>query len=92
MLSDSTRRKEYDLLYAARKDRANEPGASGNFFSAFSGMFSGGARNAGATPAADRPDADNVFADVFEEVWSIQIVSYYSVVIDKCVVNVDVTP
>lgn len=67
MLSDSTRRKEYDILYAARKDRASEPGASGNFFSAFSSMFTGGAARAGATPA-DRPDADNVFADVFEEV------------------------
>lgn len=71
VLSDLTRRKEYDSLYSTRnqRERTNEPGASASFFSTFANMFGGGgAANAQGAPAADRPDADNVFADVFEEV------------------------
>ena len=74
MLSDPTRRKEYDMLYNTRRpqEKTDQPSASANFFSTFTNMFGGaaGAQSqpaAGATPA-DRPDAEHVFADVFEEV------------------------
>lgn len=66
VLSDPTRRKEYDSLYGARKEKASDPNASASFFSAFANMFGGG-QASGATPPG-RPDADGVFADVFEEV------------------------
>ena len=61
------RRKEYDGLYSTRSraDKTEEPGASTNFFSTFANMFAGGA--AGATPP-EQPDADNMFANVFDEV------------------------
>ncbi|KAJ7492371.1 DnaJ domain-containing protein [Mycena latifolia] len=67
VLSDATRRREYDALYTSRTkaDRTDDPGSS-NSFSQFSGMFGG----SGAAPAADtgeRPDANGVFADTFEE-------------------------
>ncbi|KAJ7161323.1 DnaJ domain-containing protein [Mycena crocata] len=69
VLSDNTRKREYDSLYTSRKrDRTDDPGASNSFFNQFSGMFGG--PNAGAAPAPDagqRPDAEGVFADVFEE-------------------------
>ncbi|KAL6302200.1 DnaJ domain-containing protein [Sparassis latifolia] len=72
VLSDKTRRREYDTLYATRgpSERSGAPGASANFFSAFGNMFGGngkGADSATGATAADRPDADNVFGDVFEE-------------------------
>ncbi|TCD67035.1 hypothetical protein EIP91_000655 [Steccherinum ochraceum] len=71
VLSDPSRRKEYDSLYSTRKEkeRTNSPNASANFFSTFANMFTGGAKNTqGADgPAADRPDAEGVFADVFDE-------------------------
>lgn len=72
MLSDARRRREYDDLYASRpRDRTSEPDASANFFDSFAGMF-GGASNASGQPprgaTGERPDADHVFADVFEEV------------------------
>ncbi|KAH9946803.1 DnaJ domain-containing protein [Amylocystis lapponica] len=73
VLSDATRRKEYDVLYSARssREKTSDPGASANFFSAFGNMFGGkaggGAGSATGATAADRPDADNVFGDVFEE-------------------------
>ncbi|KAF8527935.1 DnaJ domain-containing protein [Hysterangium stoloniferum] len=67
VLSDPTRRKEYDLLYASRtkKDTSAEPEASSNFFSNFASFFS----TAAPPPqfGAQRPDAEGVFADVFEE-------------------------
>ncbi|KAF7303181.1 J domain-containing protein [Mycena kentingensis (nom. inval.)] len=65
ILSDPTRRREYDVLYNSRaRDRSDDPASAGNFFS----QFFGGGNGAGATPAAEpRPDADGVFADVFEE-------------------------
>ncbi|KAJ7597170.1 DnaJ domain-containing protein [Mycena floridula] len=67
VLSDSVRRREYDALYAtrSRKERTEDPGSSSSFFSQFTGMFTGGNANAGA--GNNRPDADNVFADVFDE-------------------------
>ncbi|THH26589.1 hypothetical protein EUX98_g7595 [Antrodiella citrinella] len=68
VLSDSTRRKEYDVLYSTRnkREKTNEPDASTNFFSSFASMFGGGGAT-NAQGAADRPDAEGVFADVFEE-------------------------
>ncbi|EGO01762.1 hypothetical protein SERLA73DRAFT_177243 [Serpula lacrymans var. lacrymans S7.3] len=66
VLSDPTRRKEYDALYRSKSysNKSEDPKASQNFFSQFAGMFGGGA-NAGA--AGQGADAEGVFADVFEE-------------------------
>ncbi|SJL05803.1 uncharacterized protein ARMOST_09139 [Armillaria ostoyae] len=60
VLSDPTRRKEYDTLYATRafKGSTTDPNSSSNFFSQFSGMFGGG----GAP--RQQPDAEGVFADL----------------------------
>lgn len=66
VLSDPVRRKEYDALYSSKGpgDKTKDPKASSNFFAHFASMFGGG-----ATPGQEpRPDAENVFADVFEEV------------------------
>ena len=75
VLSDPTRRREYDSLYSTRRpqERTAQPDSSANFFSTFANMFAkagGPGTGAGATGAApgDRPDADYVFADVFEDV------------------------
>lgn len=74
VLSDPTRRKEYDALYAshAASERSTEPNA---FFANFAQMFAGTAsertgRNARAEGFGEgqRPDAEGVFGDVFEEV------------------------
>jgi len=67
VLSDPTRRKEYDALYTTRSraDRTEDPDSSSSFFSQFSGMFGGA--GAAPTPGAAQPDAEGVFADVFEE-------------------------
>ncbi|KAK7058841.1 hypothetical protein VNI00_001465 [Paramarasmius palmivorus] len=71
VLSDGTRRKEYDSLYASRasNDRSGDPGSSTNFFSQFMGMFgnSAGSTAGGAGNDAQRPDAEETFANVFEE-------------------------
>ncbi|KAF8475440.1 DnaJ domain-containing protein [Gautieria morchelliformis] len=72
VLSDPTRRKEYDTLFASRSssDRSAEPDASSSFFANFANIFKGAA---GAPPRpegfadAQRPDAEGVFGDVFEE-------------------------
>ncbi|OJA18628.1 hypothetical protein AZE42_01770 [Rhizopogon vesiculosus] len=65
VLSDPVRRKEYDTLYSSKGagDKTSDPKASSNFFAHFANMFGGGA----AQPQEPRPDAENVFADVFEE-------------------------
>ncbi|KAJ7631202.1 hypothetical protein FB45DRAFT_979295 [Roridomyces roridus] len=67
VLSDPTRRKEYDALYSTRSraDRTEAPGSSSSFFNQFSGMFGGPKAN--TTPGGAQPDAEGVFADVFEE-------------------------
>ncbi|KAG6846013.1 hypothetical protein H0H87_011061 [Tephrocybe sp. NHM501043] len=64
VLSDPTRRREYDTLYASRpsNDRTSDPSASSSFFERFSGIFTGS-----APQAAPQPNAEHVFADVFEE-------------------------
>ncbi|KAK1229799.1 hypothetical protein PQX77_007124 [Marasmius sp. AFHP31] len=72
VLSDKNRRQEYDSLYSTRasNDRTGDPGSSSNFFSQFMGMFGGAANAAGATGGAtgnQRPDADDIFVDAFEE-------------------------
>ncbi|KAJ8590231.1 DnaJ-domain-containing protein [Rhizopogon salebrosus TDB-379] len=65
VLSDPVRRREYDTMYSSKgpKDRTNDPKASSNFFAHFASMFGGGA----GQPQEPRPDAENVFADVFDE-------------------------
>ncbi|KAG2129904.1 DnaJ domain-containing protein [Suillus clintonianus] len=66
VLSDPVRRKEYDGLYSSKGagDKSSDPKASSSFFMNFASMFGG----AGAAPAqGPRPDAENVFADVFDE-------------------------
>ncbi|PCH33526.1 DnaJ-domain-containing protein, partial [Wolfiporia cocos MD-104 SS10] len=73
VLSDTTRRREYDALYASRasQEKTPDPNASANWFSAFASMFGGGVPGAGtqspAGASGERPDADHVFADVFDE-------------------------
>ncbi|KAJ6520082.1 DnaJ domain-containing protein [Mycena sanguinolenta] len=68
VLSDPSRRREYDALYTSRKtERTDDPGASNTFFNQFAGMFGASSGSAGAAPAPERPDADGVFADTFEE-------------------------
>lgn len=68
VLSDPTRRKEYDILYVSRSKQEMPPNAdASSFFSQFASMFGSSAAGAGATPG-ERPNADNVFADAFEEV------------------------
>jgi len=72
VLSDPERRREYDSLYKSKKGRTDDPSASANFFTNFANMFNG----KGPEPApdnADRPDADGMFADVFDEVGGIVI-------------------
>lgn len=73
VLSDSTRRKEYDTLYASRSssDRSAEPDASSSFFANFPNIFSsaaGAPPRPEGSPEAQRPDAEGVFGNVFEEV------------------------
>lgn len=64
ILSDPKRRAEYDDLRAARATEATEdPAASSNFFANFANMFGGAAASNGAA----RPDADDQFANVFDD-------------------------
>lgn len=54
-------------MYKSKKERTADPSASANFFTNFANMFGG----KGPEPAqenAERPDADYMFADVFDEV------------------------
>jgi DnaJ-class molecular chaperone len=83
VLYDKTRRREYDTLYASRstKDRSNDPSSSTNFFANFANMFASAAgastgtgTAAGAAPAqGQQPNADGVFADVFDDVSSQRV-------------------
>jgi hypothetical protein len=66
-LSDPQRRKEYDILYTTRSDRTDNPQSTYNFFSLFANLFGGGTSQTSGEGAA-QPNADGVFADVFEEV------------------------
>jgi len=53
VLSDTKRRREYDVLYNARRDRTADPGSSSSFF---------------GTTGGTQPNPEGVFADVFDEV------------------------
>jgi DnaJ-class molecular chaperone len=52
VLSDSKRRREYDILYKTRRDKTTDPGPSSSF----------------GTADGARPNPEGVFADVFDEV------------------------
>ncbi|KAL4268157.1 J domain-containing protein [Pleurotus pulmonarius] len=72
VLSDVTRRREYDDLYSTRasKDRTTDPGSSTSFFTQFANMFAGsgtGASAQGQAGPGGQPNAEGMFADVFEE-------------------------
>ncbi|KAH8120103.1 DnaJ-domain-containing protein [Phellopilus nigrolimitatus] len=75
VLSDPTRRKEYNSLRSARasNERTSDPSSSADFFANFANMFTGAAAGSGAAGAGpdagaqQRPDAEGVFSDVFEE-------------------------
>ena len=78
VLSDPKRKREYDVQWDRRSfnERTPDPDASANFFANFANFFSGPAAGASsnATPPEDfgeRPNAENVFGDVFEEVRSL---------------------
>ena len=68
VLSDASRRREYDALYSSRSfdEKTEDPSSSNNFFAQFVNMFGGGSER--AAPQPERPDAEGTFADVFEEV------------------------
>jgi len=74
VLSDIQRRTDYDRLSSSKSssERTSDPNASSNFFRMFSGIFTNSA--SGNRPPGDvpeqpgqRPDADQVFGDVFED-------------------------
>ncbi|KZP31169.1 DnaJ-domain-containing protein [Athelia psychrophila] len=75
VLSDKTRRREYDALYSTRSagETTDAPGASANFFANFANMFTGAAgagtgTGTGVPPTAGhQPDAEDTFADVFAD-------------------------
>ncbi len=77
VLRDPTRRKEYDSLRGtrSRSERTADPTSSANFFANFADFFSGpnapagsGGAGSNARGSPQRPDAEGVFGDVFEEV------------------------
>jgi DnaJ-class molecular chaperone len=74
VLSDAQRRSDYDQLSSSKSsfERTSDPTASSSFFRMFSGMFTTGNGNgqSGAVPEqpGQRPNADQVFGDVFEDV------------------------
>ncbi|KAI0051747.1 DnaJ-domain-containing protein [Auriscalpium vulgare] len=72
VLSDSQRRREYDALYSTRSssDKSDDPNASSTFFNTFANMFAsaaGGPTGTTGDQRGQRPDADHVFGDVFED-------------------------
>jgi len=76
VLRDPTRRKEYDSLRGtrSRSERTADPTSSANFFANFADFFSGpnapagsGGAGSNARGRPQRPDAEGVFGDVFEE-------------------------
>jgi DnaJ-class molecular chaperone len=77
ILSDPGRRREYDSLYGSKKQRTEDPSASANFFTNFANMF-GGKGTEAAPENTERPDADHMFADVFEEVSGLRIITGFS--------------
>ncbi|ORY23349.1 DnaJ domain-containing protein [Naematelia encephala] len=85
VLSDPARRAEYDALFRSRPssaftdDNASEfeqDQASSSFFSNFSNFFQNATGTAGAEGTEGtqaRPDANNVFGDVFEEMLAPEV-------------------
>ncbi|KAN0125179.1 DnaJ domain containing protein [Russula decolorans] len=75
VLSDPQRRSDYDRLSSSKStsERTSDPNASNNFFRMFSGMFTNSAAGNGGSPGTvpeqpeQRPNADQVFGDVFED-------------------------
>ncbi|KAI0068411.1 DnaJ-domain-containing protein [Artomyces pyxidatus] len=71
VLSDTQRRREYDVLYSSRKyaDKSDDPTASSTFFNTFANMFAsaGGGPTGAGDGQGQRPDAEHVFGDVFED-------------------------
>ena len=83
MLSDPTRKREYDSLHASKKynERTTDSKSSSTFFSQF---FGNGAQGAQAG-ANQQPDAEGVFTDVFEEVGvGNEWFSFSIILIDHC--------
>lgn len=75
VLSDPSRRAEYDALFRSRPSSAftdetasefEQDQASSSFFENFSSFFKNSTSSAGGH-AEPRPDANGVFGDVFEE-------------------------
>ncbi|KAI0002045.1 DnaJ domain-containing protein [Russula vinacea] len=73
VLSDPQRRSDYDRLSSNKSssERTNDPSASSNFFRMFSSMFTStgddGQPGTAQEQAGQRPNADRVFGDVFED-------------------------
>ncbi|KAF8507123.1 DnaJ-domain-containing protein [Russula emetica] len=76
VLSDPQRRSDYDRLSSSKSssERTNDPSASSNFFRMFSGIFTtnnnaagNGQTGTGPEQPDQRPNADQVFGDVFED-------------------------
>ncbi|KAG9128469.1 hypothetical protein FRC07_011226 [Ceratobasidium sp. 392] len=68
VLSDPARRREYDSLFSQRAEYTTaDPGASASFFNYFASMFGGQSENAAPAGGAHRPDAEDIFGDVFED-------------------------
>ncbi|THH10937.1 hypothetical protein EW145_g1005 [Phellinidium pouzarii] len=67
VLSDPTRRAEYNSLRGARgtDERTDDPAASANFFATFANMFA--SASGSSTDAGQRPNAEGMFGDVFED-------------------------
>ncbi len=84
VLSDPQRRSDYDKLSSSKSssERTSDPNASGNFFRMFSGMFTNSAGNgpSGGVPGqpGQRPNADQVFGDAFEEVCHLFLSPFFT--------------
>lgn len=61
-------------MYTSKKERTDDPSASANFFTNFANMF-GGKGTEPAPENAERPDADYMFADVFDEVSGFRVIT-----------------
>lgn len=64
-LSDPARRSSYDRLRASKSDRerTSEASSSGSYFD----FFKNAAKGTAGTTGGERPDAEFVFGDVFED-------------------------
>ncbi|KAF8349940.1 DnaJ domain-containing protein [Amanita rubescens] len=69
VLSDPKRRSEYDTLYNTRSERTDAPGSSRSFFTQMFGATDSQPDNA-------QPDANGVFADVFDELLRPEVERY----------------